>query len=770
MAKAFLSHSSADKELVRGIAQQLGNSRCIFDEISFEPGRKTIQEIFRTLEDTDVFVFFISQKSLESPWVKKEVSRANVLLRKEEIDRIYPIIIDPSITYKTPGIPKWLANPYNLRYIGNPVLIKHEIEKALREVNIKKNLTLNGENIFIGRNEELSYFERDINNLDNWVPSCIIAHSFYDGMGRRSFLKHALQKTNLVRTPYSPLVINLDANESVESFICRLGMIDNNIHPEKYDFSMMDYFDKVNIGKESLLSFVNNGEIVFFVDPGAIVLPNGRITDWFDRIINSEEFDNNLTCCLLSTYRPHNIINRRVANGRGLCYDITELSKDDTKSLFVQLLKNCVEKRIEKEDSIFFLEHLKGIPNQVKYAVGLISNNLPYAKQHIQDIIQYSDSNNHLIVDQIQSNTPKWYFQLLLLLAKSDVLKYDLIYETFADHSQEEVDEAMVYFSNLSIISYLYGGYEYIHLSSSLSDYLNRNKYHLEDKYNTKLKTTIRRNLASGLDKVLSQDYSQFLLTLQSMIEDHQRIPPKFFIPSFILKGIIREYDCGHYDVVIEMCEDLLNNRNSANDIIREVKYYLALSYARRRNTKFMDIIIDFVDTPSDYNFLYGFYYRNQDNPNALQKAKQYFEAILSETPNNKRAKRELVNTLLAQEKYDEAIAYAEENYSSDISNIFHIHSYFQALIKQTYISDEHARIIEQLMEVMRARKEKKAVDFFRCMEGEYAYYINGDYEEAINILNQAKRLNENSEYPERAIKRINHHREYSRLRSHKKK
>ena len=42
MAKAFLSHSSSDKFLVRRIAKILGNQRCVIDEHAFEPGAKTL--------------------------------------------------------------------------------------------------------------------------------------------------------------------------------------------------------------------------------------------------------------------------------------------------------------------------------------------------------------------------------------------------------------------------------------------------------------------------------------------------------------------------------------------------------------------------------------------------------------------------------------------------------------------------------------------------------------------------------------------------------
>lgn len=70
MAKAFLSHSSSDKNLVRKIASLLGIQRCVLDENSFEPGARTLDEIFRELDESDVFVLFISDKALNSEWVQ----------------------------------------------------------------------------------------------------------------------------------------------------------------------------------------------------------------------------------------------------------------------------------------------------------------------------------------------------------------------------------------------------------------------------------------------------------------------------------------------------------------------------------------------------------------------------------------------------------------------------------------------------------------------------------------------------------------------------
>ena len=113
MSKAFLSHSSKDKELVEKIARQLGNNNCHYDKFSFEAGALTLNEIFQKLNDTDIFVLFISDSALKSSWVKKEITYAKVLLNKKQIDRIFPIIIDKSINHNDTRIPLWIR-----KYIG----------------------------------------------------------------------------------------------------------------------------------------------------------------------------------------------------------------------------------------------------------------------------------------------------------------------------------------------------------------------------------------------------------------------------------------------------------------------------------------------------------------------------------------------------------------------------------------------------------------------------------------------------------------------------
>ena len=72
--RVFLSHSSSDKKsYVDHVARKLGD-RAVIDSFNFEAGMKTLDEIYRTMESSDIFVLFISNKSLDSEWVKTEIS------------------------------------------------------------------------------------------------------------------------------------------------------------------------------------------------------------------------------------------------------------------------------------------------------------------------------------------------------------------------------------------------------------------------------------------------------------------------------------------------------------------------------------------------------------------------------------------------------------------------------------------------------------------------------------------------------------------------
>ncbi len=136
LGKVFLSHKSEDKDFVRYVAEKIGIDRCHYDEYTFEDGMQTLNEIMSALDDTDLFVLFISDKALDSEWVARERLQAKKLLDQGKIRQIYPIIIDPDpqITHADERIPAWMRNEYVIRRITSPKIAAQKIKARLREL------------------------------------------------------------------------------------------------------------------------------------------------------------------------------------------------------------------------------------------------------------------------------------------------------------------------------------------------------------------------------------------------------------------------------------------------------------------------------------------------------------------------------------------------------------------------------------------------------------------------------------------------------------
>ena len=220
MIKAFLSHSSKDKKsYVDIVANRLTKVNIVYDALTFEEGEKSFDEIIKGLNESNLFVLFISEPALSSSWVMKEIEIAKKYFLDNKIKRIYPVIIDRSITHEDKRIPNWLKDEYNLRYLSKPSVLARRIELRLREISWQIHPELEKrKKIFVGPNDKIEEFEIRIDDFDRLNPKCIIATGL-NSVGRRTFLKHAFIKSNLIKNSYNPLELYLNSNDSIEDFI-----------------------------------------------------------------------------------------------------------------------------------------------------------------------------------------------------------------------------------------------------------------------------------------------------------------------------------------------------------------------------------------------------------------------------------------------------------------------------------------------------------------------------------------------------------------------
>lgn len=752
MAKAFLSHSSRDKELVEKIAIQLGKNNCHYDKYTFEAGRQTLDEIFKGLSDTDVFVLFISQSALESEWVQKEISEARVLTSDNRIDRIFPLIIDKTVSYSDERIPEWIRKPYNLKVFDNVTIILRKVKQLLRESNFKKFEHLRSMNdLFVGRNNLMQEFERKMVNIDNKKPTCIIASSFFEGMGRRTFLRNGLVKTRIIDKWYEPVPISIGSKESIEDFIYKLNFVD--ISPEIFlkDFASESIESKIELGRQLIKKYSETGELLFVVDEGSIVLPNHTLVGWFKDIISDPELQNIVCICLISKFKPYGPYIRKIPNV--INFQIDELSKEDTQVLFIQYL-NIIKRQLTPEDTRFFLQYLKGIPGQIIYAANLIdSMGIKDSKSYVNEIEEFDELRALSILEFLSDD--HLCTQMLIALSRFEIISYDLVYKIFGE--SDDVYRAIQKLYDLTLFFSVSSTHDYLKLNTSISDYINRSKLELDKPISERIREMAKEAIQKPLELNENSDYSEFLFSLETMIRENISIPSRFLIPSFLLKSIIKEYNDRRYKTVIQLSTKLLENESKFDyQIIRETRIWLCLAYCRTQNDTFFEVVKYFNNEDEvsqiDYHFLLGFYFRNGDKMN---DAEFHFLEVLKFDENHSRTKRELVNVYLRKGAYMKALGWAEDNYNRFKTNILHIQAYFTCLIKKKGKTDTDLEKISELIDNASKSLDKKANDVLREMKAEFDYYIEGNSRKAIAILTESLRINPHNYFAFRALLEI---------------
>ena len=217
MIKAFISHSSAQKEFAQELVNTIGRDYCKIDCFDFEPAYKSIDEIFKAIDSCTIFVLLISKEALASSWVQKEIYKAKDELTSGQLEQFWPYIIDSSL--KLDDVPSWMAKDecFNLKYFVSPEMLRKDIEQKIRRLIWRENPNIMArETTIIGRSIENEAFEdKRFSNRGRSLRGLII--SGRNGVGKDAFAKQCLYKLGKPKE-IEPYRISLDVKEGIENF------------------------------------------------------------------------------------------------------------------------------------------------------------------------------------------------------------------------------------------------------------------------------------------------------------------------------------------------------------------------------------------------------------------------------------------------------------------------------------------------------------------------------------------------------------------------
>ncbi|MFK4880683.1 TIR domain-containing protein [Lactococcus petauri] len=739
MKRVFLSHSSEDKQsyldlLVKKLEADKGRERFVYDKITFEQGLENEQLIVDWLKNSDLFVLFLSNNSLNSSWVKKEIFEAKDLFDKGVISKIYPIIIDPNITHEDDRIPEWMKSTYNLRLVKKPAIAARKIINRMTEISWEQNPALkNRQQFFVGRNDLMEQLEARLDSYDKESPNILIATGMSD-VGRRTFLKHGLSKLNIVSESYSMPVIKLDAHQSIEDFIqfiIDFGISDISL--DGLNLGMMSQENKIDLSLRLLQEIKEARDIILIIDDGAIIAPTRKVSPWFLGLSRAlQKISADIHICVVSKFRTN--ISFMYSEDSIFSIHIPALSLNERRGLFKRYSK-LIGLDLDSDDMKYLSDLFSGLPNEIIYTCSVIEENgIDYVKQHTELITDYADKKvSEIIIKYDKDLNAK---ALLALLALFDFVSYELLYNIIGKNTK--YDELLKEFFAQGMYENIGSNGEYIVLNTAIKNYVSRQRFPLIDEFEEGIKKHVKDFVINYDQNTDGRDVSDVFFSLKESLIRGETLRKDSFIPSHYLKSMKELYDKRNKDSEVIKLADIILEQEEFMDahIIREIRYFLCSSLARMKNERFKKEVQN-IEGP-EHDFLFGFYYRHVGQD---EKAVQRLNGALDQRKNFSRAKRELVTVYNSMEEYDKAYLLSKENYEGNRSNEYHIQAYFQALLlnKELKIEvTEKRRILKQLLKDINAIESEKAKNMYLTMGAQYNLLIEKNIDEAKQLVDEA--------------------------------
>lgn len=736
MRKIFLSHSSNDKSFVEPIAELLGKHHSVYDKFTFEIGGQTIREIFENLEDTDIFVYFISDSALNSDWVRRELNKAVELLQsdKYKLSQIFPIIIDDNIRYTDDRIASFLRNDYNLQRVDNATIAYRKIIQQISKMEFEKDINYtSSHNFFYGRDEEVKKFKQRIDNLlEPCLKSVIV--SGVPGIGKKSFLKYALRKAKIVKEYYEPIIISMSKHENIEDLIVSISDAGFGNYDLKQIANMTSMDEKIDILATLLNKIQRYKEIIIVEDDECLIEGNGNVRYWFyNALVKSE---NGIAVVVTSNCILDRFTQR---NYPDICaITLLELEPSDSTGL---LRTYSQQQNIEfcREDLEYLKDCLSGYPLQILFCVDLAKNeSVDFVKENTHLITEMPEQISSSILDKCKGDyDEKDFWGILAVIAKLDLAPIKLINQICK--IKQEYRNIILSLKKYSVCYTIGSANEYLKMNSFIRSYVTRNKaiipVDIQDLLHTEL-----NNFNEKLDKdsdLALWDMSELKYFIKENLVNGISISENFIYSTIILQTAIELYHKQHYSKTIDIINETKKNDRLQyfdDSVIVTLQRYLCQSLSKNHDPDFASEVQFFAERNQwvDYYFLKGFNCRCNE---LYEQAEVCFNKVLERKPNHLATKRELVIVYLSLQDFDSAMVLAKSNYHRNRDNLFALQAYFECLLEQKSL-DEHQNqeLYEMLNSIKRMHRISPTPVYYQLM-AKYEFYLNDSLSRAMKYI-----------------------------------
>lgn len=717
--KAFLSHSSEDKDFLQVIFDELGDS-AIYDKKSFIPGHKNNEEMANNIAKSDLFVYFISNNSLSSESVKFECDMAMAYNKK-----ILPIIIDDT-DISDERINLHIKKLFNIGKIKGRRKIIALIRSIFYELGERQSIK---DSIFIGRNGEIGQIEDFL--LENKKPKCIIANGLSD-TGRKTTVYHALKKVLEINTKDYIINISLSQLDNIDSFYERL----KDASFENYSiqhFVEQDLEEKLNEISFTIHDLIHSGFYIFLNDDNCIVHHGGIIEKWFLTLLDKID---SFGLVIISTKKPLRV--KEIKSTEILLIEIGEIERKYRNILLDKYLEAYNVPIKENEYLDFIKEHLSGSMSQIDFVANLIKeNNVKRVfDKYIREIDSYDRIKALTYIDIYINKYNNDIVDLLRLLAA-----YPFVSFSFIEKIQNKIGKPLLDYVDIFLndsVCLLEGVYkEYVRVNDVIACSLKRlqpiSNFYIDLLEENAVKFS--ENYDKGSDEY---DLSETRIYIAKLLQNGniKRIESILTITNFMQAIRDSYYEKKDFDQVIFLAQKVLERVSESDSYIeQDARYFLCLSLAKKKNNAFLDIVRS-MKRDGERHFLYGFYYRQIRD---YKKAIEYQRKAMLSKSSEPRARKELVMLLCYLERFDEAYELAEQNYKRSPENPLYAQDYFIC----SYNKQNDIKIAKKVIDGLSLNKSEKSIEIQKILTAKMNVLFYNDYEKAYDIIDSIF-----SEYP----------------------
>lgn len=737
MDKIFLSHSSVDKPYVEYIANLLGKDRCVYDAMCFEAGMKNLDEIFRGIGESGIFAVFISNASLESEWVKRELSIAEELLHHDQskLSQIFPIIIDEKITHKDPRIPEYMRSgfgSYNLSVIKRKEIAYRKICAQFTNRLLQKDRTFkNTYDTFYGRDKEITQFK---SSFDSGNPiKCVVA-SGIEGIGRKTYIISALKNAKIIESYYEPATISLTKLDGIDDLIVKLYEVGFGEYSITSISSLTSMPQKVDALASALRDVQNYQEHVIIYDNECLINQNNELRYWFMQAL--DQIRNEITVSIASTHHIHSSFTRK--HNEIFHLSLLPLPYPEWNGL-LRIYSNSIGIEFDAEERAWFKDILTGYPPQIIYCANLAKDNesVDYVKQHSDRVVLFASASAARILEStIPPELSNMTYGFLAFLSAYGSVPSEILKEVFALDSTYETVYTTLRSLTICRLEGISG--EYVVVNPLVGDYMQRNRIGLPKDIAELLKSKLDEFNSNINDPLFieKEDFETVRYYLKENLKAGQPIPKQYMYSTLYLKAIYELYNRQKYAQVISMVTNLKDSGAFARydlPIQDRIQGYYCRALVRQQSEVFYTEVEYFnrhlpYSNPDqdyvEYNFLRGFKYRNEG---LYDRALKRYNKVLSKRPNHQGAMREIVIVYKGMEDYESAFIYAQLNYNRDPENPFQIQPYFEALLRRSKLTGQEIEDLSEMHDTLNRLNARKPISIYYELMAQYALYYERD-------------------------------------------